>query len=287
MTREDGNGFVRCDHGHLHWGLNGAAGLLLSDPARGVLLQRRAWWVHHGRTWALPGGAVEAGESAREAATREAHEEADIPPARVRPLSASHVDHGNWRYTTILAAPIGTLAARVKNAESAELRWVHAGQVADFRLHRDFAVAWPGLREHLDRRLVLVVDGANVVGSRPDGWWRDRRGAAERLRDKLAALAETGFTDPALPGGDGWSWWPKIVLVVEGKARGVETVPGVDVVEADGEGDDKIVAVAREARAEGPDDHVVVVTADRELRSRVEAVGASAFGPGTLLEHLG
>ncbi|MFK0249912.1 NUDIX domain-containing protein [Amycolatopsis azurea] len=286
MTRLDGNGFVKCDFGHLHWGLNGAAGLLLSDPGRGVLLQRRAWWVHHGRTWALPGGAVEAGESACEAATREAHEEADIPPARVRPLSASHVDHGNWRYTTILAMPIGPLAARVKNAESAELRWVHAGQVADFRLHRDFAVAWPGLREHLDRRLVLVVDGANVVGSRPDGWWRDRRGAAERLRDKLATLADAGFADPALPGGDGWSWWPKIVLVVEGKARGVATVPGVEVVEAEGEGDDKIVAVAREARAEGPDDHVVVVTADRELRSRVEAVGASAFGPGTLLGHL-
>jgi len=286
VTREDGNGFVKCDFGHLHWGLNGAAGLLLSDPARGVLLQRRAWWVHHGRTWALPGGAVEAGESAREAATREAHEEADIPPARVRPLSASHVDHGNWRYTTILAVPIGPLAARVKNAESAELRWVHAGRVADLRLHRDFAVAWPGLREHLDRRLILVVDGANVVGSRPDGWWRDRRGAAERLRDKLATLAEAGLADPALPGGDGWSWWPKIVLVVEGKARGVEPVPGVEVVEAEGEGDDKIVAVALTARETGPDDHVVVVTADRELRSRVEAVGASAFGPGTLLGHL-
>lgn len=286
MTRQDGNGFVKCDFGHLHWGLNGAAGLLLSDPARGVLLQRRAWWVHHGRTWALPGGAVEAGESPREAATREAHEEADIPPARVRPLAASHVDHGNWRYTTVLAAPIGPLSARVKSAESAELRWVHAGEVADFRLHRDFAAAWPGLREHLDRGLVLVVDGANVVGSRPDGWWRDRRGAAERLRDKLASLSETGLADPALPGGGGWSWWPKVVLVVEGKARGVATVPGVEVVEADGEGDDTIVAVAREARAAGPDDHVVVVTADRELRSRVEALGASTFGPGTLLGHL-
>lgn len=286
MTRLDGNGFVKCDFGHLHWGLNGAAGLLLSDPARGVLLQRRAWWVHHGRTWALPGGAVEAGESPREAATREAHEEADVPPARVRPLSASRVDHGNWRYTTILAAPIGTLSARVKNAESAELRWVRPDEVADFRLHRDFAAAWPGLREHLDRRLVLVVDGANVVGSRPDGWWRDRRGAGMRLRDKLATLAETGFADPALPGGGEWSWWPKVVLVVEGKARGVAAVPGVEVVDAETDGDSQIVAVARSARSEGPDDHVVVVTADRELRSRVEALGASTFGLGTLLTHL-
>ncbi|MEV6912591.1 NUDIX domain-containing protein [Amycolatopsis sp. NPDC051071] len=286
MTRLDGNGFVKCDFGHLHWGLNGAAGLLLSDPERGVLLQRRAWWVHHGRTWALPGGAVEAGESPREAATREAHEEADVPPARVRPLSASLVDHGNWRYTTILAAPIGTLSARVKNAESVELRWVRPDEVADFRLHRDFAAAWPGLREHLDRRLILVVDGANVVGSRPDGWWRDRRGAAKRLRDKLATLAETGFADPALPGGGEWSWWPKVVLVVEGKARGVEPVSGVEVVDAEADGDSRIVAVTRAARSEGPEDHVVVVTADRELRSRVEALGASTLGPGTLLGHL-
>jgi ADP-ribose pyrophosphatase YjhB (NUDIX family) len=286
VTREDGNGFVKCEFGHLHWGLNGAAGLLLSDPGRGVLLQRRAWWVHHGRTWALPGGALEAGERACEAATREAHEEADIPPTGVRPLAASHVDHGNWRYTTILAAPIGRLSARVKNAESAELRWVRAAEVADFRLHRDFAAAWPGLREHLDRRLILVVDGANVVGSRPDGWWRDRRGAAERLRDKLATLAETGLTDAALPGGGEWSWWPKVVLVVEGKARGVAATPGVEVVAAEADGDDQIVAVTRSARADHPGDHVVVVTADRELRSRVEALGASTLGPGALLAHL-
>jgi hypothetical protein len=40
--------------------------------------------------------------------------------------------------------------------------------------------------------LTLIVDGANVVGSRPDGWWRDRAGAAVRLYDELAGLAERG-----------------------------------------------------------------------------------------------
>ncbi|HET6286870.1 MAG TPA: NTP pyrophosphohydrolase, partial [Amycolatopsis sp.] len=72
----------------------------------------------------------------------------------------------------------------------------------------------------------------------------------------------------------------------EGKARGVTPVPGVEVVDAESDGDSQLVAVAREARSAGPGDHVVVVTADRELRSRVEALGASAFGPGTLLGHL-
>lgn len=108
---------------------------------------------------------------------------------------------------------------------------------------------------------LVVVDGANVVGSVPDGWWRDRRGAAERLRDHLAQYAQEHPDE-------------EVVLVLEGRARGVEPVPGVQVEEAPGEGDDHIVAVA--ARAEGD---CVVVTADRELRRRVQELGASCVGP--------
>ncbi|SCF96831.1 hypothetical protein GA0115256_138025 [Streptomyces sp. DconLS] len=59
---------------------------------------------------------------------------------------------------------------------------------------------------------LLIVDGANVVGSVPDGWWRDRRGAAERLRDRLVAYATSGTAE--LPGP------LELVLVVEGAARG-------------------------------------------------------------------
>jgi 8-oxo-dGTP diphosphatase len=285
IGRDDGNGFVRCTFGHLHWGLHGAAGLLLTDPGRGVLLQRRAWWVHHGRTWALPGGALEAGETPREAATREAEEEAAIAPELVRPTSSSTVDHVDWRYTTVLATVRRPVHARVANAESAELRWVPPDEVAELVLHRDFALAWPALREQLDRELVLVVDAANVVGSRPDGWWRDRRGAAERLRGKLAALGKNGVrgADFEVPGE---AWWPRVVLVVEGQARGVVSVDDVEVVQAETDGDSAIVRVVRDARASRPQDHVVVVTADRELRSRVRAEGAAVVGPGALLKVL-
>jgi hypothetical protein len=119
--------------------------------------------------------------------------------------------------------------------------------------------------------LVVVVDGANVVGSVPDGWWRDRRGAAERLRDALVPLAARGLPD--LPGP------LEVVLVVEGAARGVTGLPEVRVVAAGGSGDDRIVELVREARTEQPERECLVVTADRELRARVGALGAAVTGP--------
>ncbi|MEV0411595.1 NTP pyrophosphohydrolase [Streptomyces sp. NPDC050448] len=117
---------------------------------------------------------------------------------------------------------------------------------------------------------VLIVDAANVVGSVPDGWWRDRRGAAERLRDRLAER------DPA--GGGEIGEIEEIVLVVEGAARGVESVPGVRVDPAPGSGDDRIVELAASCAERG----CVVVTADRELRRRVRAYGAECVGPRTV-----
>ncbi|GHH84889.1 hypothetical protein GCM10018793_50810 [Streptomyces sulfonofaciens] len=117
---------------------------------------------------------------------------------------------------------------------------------------------------------LLVVDAANVVGSVPDGWWRDRRAAAGRLRDRLVPLAERGLPD--LPGA------PEVVLVVEGAARGVPSVPGVRVEEAAGSGDDRIVELAAAAGGRP----VLVVTADRELRRRVRELGARTAGPRTV-----
>ncbi|MGX1559970.1 NTP pyrophosphohydrolase [Streptomyces sp. NPDC055506] len=115
--------------------------------------------------------------------------------------------------------------------------------------------------------VLVVVDAANVVGSVPDGWWRDRRGAGERLRDRLASEGVPGVSGPV-----------EIVLVVEGAARGVESVPGVRVESAPGSGDDHIVEVV--GRAAGRP--VLVITADRELRRRVGELGAEVAGPRTV-----
>lgn len=116
----------------------------------------------------------------------------------------------------------------------------------------------------------MIVDAANVVGSVPDGWWRDRRGAAERLRDSLVPYAAEGLPGQAGP--------VEIVLVVEGAAREVASVQGVRVEAAPGSGDDLIVALAAARGARS----CLVVTADRELRQRAEAHGARCAGPRTV-----
>ncbi|MDX2811299.1 NTP pyrophosphohydrolase [Streptomyces sp. NPDC006207] len=123
---------------------------------------------------------------------------------------------------------------------------------------------------------LVVVDAANTVGSVPDGWWRDRHGATERLRDALAGLAATGLPERA----DVPEWARRapldVVLVVEGAARGVAPVPGVRVEAAPGSGDDLIAELVA---ARPPELPCLVVTADRELRRRVTARGAAVAGP--------
>ncbi|HMA47306.1 MAG TPA: hypothetical protein VKP11_08915 [Frankiaceae bacterium] len=132
--------------------------------------------------------------------------------------------------------------------------------------------------------LLVVVDAANVVGARPDGWWRDRPGAARRLYDRLVALAGRGLPPGTLPGDPA----VRFVLVVEGAARaGVPAGGGegggtaVEVVHADGDGDDALLA-----RVRAHPGRVLAVTADRALRSRLAAAGADVTGPGWLWDLL-
>lgn len=120
---------------------------------------------------------------------------------------------------------------------------------------------------------VLVVDAANVVGSVPDGWWKDRAAAAARLADTLAG-ADLPFD--------------RIELVLEGKARaGVpeQHAGSLRVVHADGSGDDAIVA--RCSTLTAPDAQVTVATADRGLLARLAALGVTPLGPRELRERLG
>lgn len=306
MVNRDGNGWTTCDLGHRHWGRFGAAGLLAyapggGDRARGatcVLLQRRSWWGNHGGTWGPPGGARDSHESAVTAALREAEEECAMPAGAVSARGILLDDHGGWSYQTVVAAAPRPFRVRAVSNETSKASWVAAEDVAVLDLHPGFAERWPVLREAL-QPLTIIVDAANVMGSRPDGWWKDRAGAARRLRDQLDVLAADGMTAlpesvhaPALE-----LWFPEIVLVVEGAARSVAAAhaegprrdePGsgsaggqVRVIAARGSGDDTIAEVAAELRGRR-----LVVTADRELRARCEAAGASVTGPRWLLAQL-
>ena len=270
----DGNGWVECDLGHRHWGLHGAAGLLLhtvdEEGEVRVLLQHRAEWCHHGGTWGLPGGARDSHETVEQAALREAVEETELDAAQVR-IGHTFVDeHGGWSYTTVYADTATTLAT-VPNEESAELKWLPISSVDALDLHPGFGHTWPQVRL---ASLQLVVDAANVVGSVPDGWWKDRKGAAERLGSRLAPLVST-----TLQAGELSGVVSAIHLVVEGAARTATVAAPVRAVAAAGSGDDAIVTTTAELIAAGA--QVVVVTSDRELVSRVQAIDAGVMVVGS------
>ncbi len=298
MAGLDGDGWIRCDRGHLHWGRFGAAGLLGyardGDGETRVLLQRRSWWSSHGGTWGLFGGARQRDESATAAALREAAEECTLPGDMVRIRGAVRDDHGRWAYETLVAEVPRPLHVDPLSRETAAAAWVLSGTVGRLELHPGLAVLWPMLHDALVP-LVIIVDAANVMGSRPDGWWRDRAAAAARLRDELATLAERGVR--SLPEGMAAApldvWFPEIVLVVEGAARSIaDRADGADgdavprggslrVVAATGSGDDTIADLAASIRGTR-----LVVTADRQLRRRSEAAGAAVTGPRWLLNQL-
>ena len=119
---------------------------------------------------------------------------------------------------------------------------------------------------------MLVIDTANVLGSRPSGWWRDRAAATKQLVERVRVEAAAGrLTAP-------------IVMVLEGAARrGVEegVAYGVEVVHAPGAGDDTLTELVA-----GVTEHVIFVSADRGLRDRVRRPGVKLVGPNWLLDQL-
>ncbi|MCR2824670.1 NUDIX domain-containing protein [Microbacterium sp. zg.Y909] len=281
--RDPGDAWVVADDGTRYWGRFGAAGLLALDAQRGILLQHRVSWSHFGGTWGLPGGARHEGESAGAAALREAAEEAGVPADAVRPRLLSMLDLGIWSYGTVLADVVTPFEPVISDAESRELSWVPVADIDDYPLHPGLATAWPQLRTLLDVRPAIVVDAANVVGSVPNGWWRDRAGAGSRLLARVAAWARQGVDAGSidLPAGQ---WFPEVSVVLEGAARSAGVAAGVHVVRAPASGDDAIVDEA--ARLVSLGRRVIVVTTDRALSRRAAEAGAAVRSAGWLLALL-
>lgn len=154
---------MRCGD-HRHWGLHGAAGLLLArrrgapgtggapGPVTDVVLQHRALWSHQGGTWGVPGGALAPGETAVEGALRESLEEAAIPPEAVGVVGTHVLDHGPWSYTTVVGevAPGAVVEPAPADPESLDVRWVALEELDGLPLLPAFGAALPDLLRLLD-----------------------------------------------------------------------------------------------------------------------------------------
>lgn len=115
-----------------------------------------------------------------------------------------------------------------------------------------------------------LVDGTNVMGSRPDGWWRDRPAAQHRLADEVAAALDEPVT-----------------LVFDGRDPGGSWPPGVEVRFAERAGPDAADDLVVRLLDERAGDAVTVVTSDRALAARCRERGAEVVGAGGFLARLG
>lgn len=216
---KSGNGWVTCAHGHQHWGLFGAAGVLVyvahpTDQALSlVLLQHRARWSHQGGTWALPGGAMDSDETPAEAALREADEECMLDSKLVVPRGMYSDEHGGWAYHTVLAQAAERLRVCSDAYESDEAVWLSAGEVDQLDLHPGFAASWPVLREAM-APVTVFVDGTGITGTQPGSG--NPADAGRRLHARLTDLARSGMA--LLPDGAAAPvlarWYPDYVLVL-------------------------------------------------------------------------
>lgn len=120
----------------------------------------------------------------------------------------------------------------------------------------------------------LIVDGMNVLGSRPDGWWRDRPGAMERMTRRLAAFAEREGVD--------------LTVVWDGREhqRVAAAGEGIEVRFAPGGPDAADHEILRLIRADDDPAAITAVSSDRRLRNSVKAAGAVGIGAGELLRRL-
>ncbi|WEV72259.1 Maf family protein [Bifidobacterium sp. ESL0790] len=156
-VHQPGDGWVQCACGRRHWGLNGAAGVLLArrDETTGevtdVVMQHRAMWSAEGGTWGIPGGALADGESPIEGALRESYEEANITPEDIEVVGTHREEHGPWAYTTVFAfeKPGHTVNPHPNDDESMEIAWIPIDEVPHRKLLTAMNADWPRFVERL------------------------------------------------------------------------------------------------------------------------------------------
>ncbi len=152
------SGWLTCTVHGRHWGVRGAAGLLpftITPGGLAVLLALRSTGTHQGGTWGTVGGAIEPGESAWQAAVREANEEAAGLELAEAETAESH-RYGcvsGWAYTTFPVRVPADAPVTIRSVwETSDLRWVPVDEVESYALHPALAESWPELRKLIEDR---------------------------------------------------------------------------------------------------------------------------------------
>lgn len=140
--RQSGDGFVTLPDGSVRWGRFGAAGVLtrhVGTDGPSYLLAKRSLHCHQGGTWAMPGGALDLGESPLEGALREFSEEIGAFPAPYQVAGIHEDDHGGWSYwTVVLDVERRFPVPPILSWETAEARWVTTAELGALPLFGAF-----------------------------------------------------------------------------------------------------------------------------------------------------
>ncbi|MFI7132175.1 NUDIX domain-containing protein [Nonomuraea sp. NPDC050153] len=209
-----GDGWVRCEQGHRHWGTKGGAGLLLFHRAPGgevqVLMQLRSLETQHGGTLGLPGGALRPGEDPVDGGFREVGEENRLDRGEVEVRGVHHDDHGGWAYSTVIGEISHLADVWPASHESLDNVWVPLDEVPQLNLHPDLARAWPEVRTELDRVLTPPAPGrphpaeTHQVPSFPEtGEFAPIADPRPRNFAEAAAIVHRWTPDNGRPGHDG------------------------------------------------------------------------------------
>ena len=142
-VRGSGDGFVIADDGHRRWGRFGAAGVLVrhvDGDDHWYFLARRSSYTHRGGSWAIPGGAIDEGETPLEGALREFVEEIGMELDEHVVVDIHESDHGGWSYWTVIVdVPERFPLPTALNWETDDVRWVHRAELRELELFDAFA----------------------------------------------------------------------------------------------------------------------------------------------------
>lgn len=152
-----GDGFVFFPNGERRWGLHGASGVLIrhidESGIESFFLAQRGDNVEGGRSqWAIPGGAMETGESAVEGALREFREEIEVElDYEILGEHAAHV-HEVWSYTTVVVQVNEKfLPPEQLHWENKAAGWFTRDEIAELNTYEEFQVALQHLFEIIDQ----------------------------------------------------------------------------------------------------------------------------------------